>query len=658
MRSVLDAALAYAARSWPVLPCKARAKVPATPRGVHDATCDATVIRGWFANGSNLNVAIRTDGLFVLDVDGAEGEASLAALEREHGALPLTAVQLTPRGRHFVFRVADGLPVPNSASSLGPRLDVRGTGAYIVAAPSVHPCGRQYAWDVDRHPDEWPLADAPAAWLALARAPAKAKPTGDNAARENTGRLTEGQRNATLFRLACKLRRDALGADAILAAIEAENRERCDPPLDAAEVRAIAASASRYERGTERGAEAPSDDRPPLVARPLGDRDPAAIPPRRWVMGRRYLRGHVTLTIAPPGASKTTLALHEAVAIVTGATWAGQTVFEPGPVLYVGAEDDLDEIDRRIFAVATAMQADLSLVRARLHRIAACDRAVSIGSWSDRGAFLRGTDVDALITEARRIGAVLVELDPLADLHTVPENDNGAMCLVGAACREIAQSAGCAVGVVHHTRKPSAASAEGFAGDANAGRGASSLVGVARVVDTLYSMTEADAGRLGIDPAERHKYVRLDGAKANFALTGEAPRWFRRDATIIPNGETVGVLTPADMTGALMAAEFNQRDRYRTIIARLLVIVPDRLSVNQAGLVLIAQRGSLYPGYADRDFAGKCPATVRAEIEAAAASGITINGQGFAIVENNPAGRGANARARVLVRHVRTDDSA
>ena len=59
-------------------------------------------------------------------------------------------------------------PVRCSAGRLGPGLDVRGEGGYIVAPPCVHPSGALYRW----HPDRGlahPVADAPAWFLELLR---------------------------------------------------------------------------------------------------------------------------------------------------------------------------------------------------------------------------------------------------------------------------------------------------------------------------------------------------------------------------------------------------------------------------------------------------------------------------------------------------------
>jgi hypothetical protein len=49
---------------------------------------------------------------------------------------------------HHYFRWP-GVMVRNSASKVAPKLDVRGSGGYCLAPPSVHPTGRRYAWSVD-----------------------------------------------------------------------------------------------------------------------------------------------------------------------------------------------------------------------------------------------------------------------------------------------------------------------------------------------------------------------------------------------------------------------------------------------------------------------------------------------------------------------------
>jgi hypothetical protein len=162
----LEAALAYAERGWPVFPCKG--KKPLTKRGFHDATRDVTAIEQAWRKNPSPNIGMATgdaSGIWVLDVDGPAGEASLKALQDHHGTLPPTVAGLTGGGgRHLLFRY-QGEPIRNTVSGLGEGLDVRATGGYIIVPPSIHPeTGAEYQWDAKLHPDLADIADAPP-WL-------------------------------------------------------------------------------------------------------------------------------------------------------------------------------------------------------------------------------------------------------------------------------------------------------------------------------------------------------------------------------------------------------------------------------------------------------------------------------------------------------------
>ena len=160
----ITAALDYARQGLPVFPVAARGKQPACARGFHAATTNpATIARYW--RQADCNIGIPTgaaSGIWVLDIDGDAGEASLAALEAKHGRVPPTRTVITGGGRHLWFRYTG--PIPSTAARIGLGLDTRGDGGFIVAPPSVHPNGRRYEFlSYDQ------LADAPQWLVQLAR---------------------------------------------------------------------------------------------------------------------------------------------------------------------------------------------------------------------------------------------------------------------------------------------------------------------------------------------------------------------------------------------------------------------------------------------------------------------------------------------------------
>jgi hypothetical protein len=227
-------------------------KHPRTPHGLLDATTDEATVRAWWERWPDANVAILTgaaNDLWVLDADGAGGLEALAALERQHGQLPL----LTPRvrtgggGLHYYFKwPTDGTVIRNRTRLHGLPIDVRGEGGYAVAPPSRHRSGSVYAWELA--PGEGIPAEAPAWLLALVRGHADGR-NGKAAAPAEGEPIPEGRRNSTLTRLAGSMRAAGLGADEILAALLVVNRERCQPPLPDKEVETIARSVSRYDPG-------------------------------------------------------------------------------------------------------------------------------------------------------------------------------------------------------------------------------------------------------------------------------------------------------------------------------------------------------------------------------------------------------------------------
>lgn len=245
---LLDAALGYAARGLPVFPCRPRAKKPATTHGFKDATTDANAIQAWWRDMPDAGIGMPTgavSGLFVIDVDPRHGgPESLDQLTEQYGDLPATAESHTgDGGRHLFFR-HPGEHVRCSQSEIGPGIDIKGDGGYVVLPPTIHPNGTAYTWELSSDIADVPPADCPAWLKALVCAQ---PPTVESTTTEADGNpIPSGQRNATLARLAGAMRRVGMGRAEIVAALHVCNTSRCRPPLPPAEVDRIGASVARY----------------------------------------------------------------------------------------------------------------------------------------------------------------------------------------------------------------------------------------------------------------------------------------------------------------------------------------------------------------------------------------------------------------------------
>ena len=264
----LTAAAATAAgRGWSVFPCRPRDKRPAVPdhaeRDCKRAGLCANGHRGWeqlacadpdrvarhWPGGANVGIACGPSRLVVVDLDAhgvlpqewqlpglVDGRDVFAQLADWAGQpWPSTFTVATPTGGWHCYFTAPTTPeVRNSAGLLGPQIDVRARGGYVVAAGSVlddraYPDkpelaalvkgGKPYA--VVDNTDAIPLPP----WLVRllssqersAGSKAAARPVSAGGTRRLAGlcktvaEAEVGQRNQTLYWAACR------GAEAVAA---------------------------------------------------------------------------------------------------------------------------------------------------------------------------------------------------------------------------------------------------------------------------------------------------------------------------------------------------------------------------------------------------------------------------------------------------------
>ena len=580
--NALQIALDYAKRGLPVFPCGAD-KRPLVQGGFKAASKDPDQIAKWWTAYPGAMIGIPTgqaSGLVVLDVDvdvekGIDGFESLKQLE----PLPKTLMVTTPRtGAHFYFKNDPDRPLSFSASQLGPGLDIRGDGGYIIAAGSVTSSG---AYEVAR---DLPVADWPA-WLGDKVASKKAHqsaPANDHAPSANShspandryvqaalhgeiGRLATapaGQRNDALNRAAfslgtlvgqgglaeqeahqalmsgataCGLLADD-GANAVQATIRSGlGAGMANPRQMPDKARTLSAGISGLS-GPIGGFEI--ETKPSLFAKPFAWTHWTTLPTRKWLYSRYFLRGFVTLTVATGGMGKSMLSIVEALSVATGQALLDKPVYDRANAWLFNLEDPQEEMKRRIMGACKRYDLSSDDISGRLFVNSGLETPLVIAEQPKNGLTIVAPVVENLIAQIKANQIGMLVIDPFVSCHQVSENDNGAIDLVAKKWAAIANETGCAVHLVHHSRKTDGKS-DLSVEDA---RGASALLATARVARVLNRMSTDEAAKVGIND-ERFQYVKLSDGKANLAPMLSKSDWFKLESVSLDNAGADGNLT-------------------------------------------------------------------------------------------------------------------
>jgi len=168
----------YAALGWAVFPLAAGSKVPiAGSNGFKSASTDPSIVAALARRYPAANIGVATgkvSGLIVIDIDPRNGgDKTSERLARLGKVFPETVESATCQsGRHLYY--AHHLRLKADARKrLGPGIDVKSDGGYVVAPPSVwHKNGRLYRW---LRPPQRALLPPLPDWIIDALAP-RAKP--------------------------------------------------------------------------------------------------------------------------------------------------------------------------------------------------------------------------------------------------------------------------------------------------------------------------------------------------------------------------------------------------------------------------------------------------------------------------------------------------
>lgn len=369
-----------------VFPCWAGEKLPLRKGWQQAATNDRVAIEAMWTNDPRCNIGLAIQpGFLVIDADLYKPgkEAALDAYEAKNGELPRTLEFCSARkGVHLIYRTDRDLG--NSTGTLPDFGDVRGAGGLIVgpgswfeglrygvdhlAAPTLlptHVAGnlverKHRAPDERRELPEFVSLDDPqnieryVTWLKT-----EARPSIEGQGGNNTLAATGAAGSSY-----------ALSWDVTLGCMLEHWNPRCQPPWDDADLERHGGSGYR-SASSPFGNMAQRDPRlmfpvvPAAGDQPytgwgaevvnLGDllaRGPA--PPRQWALGDDadgwMPLNDLTLLYGPGGAGKTTLVGQMARCFADGVPLFGNIPLRQMQVLYVGCEDDMDELHRRFMA--------------------------------------------------------------------------------------------------------------------------------------------------------------------------------------------------------------------------------------------------------------------------------------------------------------------
>jgi len=339
----LEAAREYLALGLHPIPCAPRDKRPLIAwRRFQNQAPTAEQIESWWTQWPDANVALVLGrGIFAVDLDGDGAEMLLLD---QNVDLPETAPRVRTGAGQHTYLAAD-VEIANRTALLStgghkPQVDIRGTGGYVLAPPSIHPSGSVYEW---LEPLSIPPPQAPASLLQLlarpsAPAPAPAQSSeaqpvtasGSTQPRwiaEALKGVGEGQRDDTCARLAGYFVGKGVAAE-IVTALLIEWGARCTPPFSERDVRKTIVSIVRKHGQPEPESPPESEDGEPK--RPLVEHVSTAIE----VMLYEY--DHPTPVVATPYAELNNL-------LIGG--------FRAGELVYLGARPG---VGKTVFALEVA----------------------------------------------------------------------------------------------------------------------------------------------------------------------------------------------------------------------------------------------------------------------------------------------------------------
>jgi RecA-family ATPase len=191
------------------------------------------------------------------------------------------------------------------------------------------------------------------------------------------------------------------------------------------------------------------------------DANPA--PEREWAVDNRIPMYQPHLTTGHGAIGKSLLELQRAVAHVLGKPWLGMPVRQ-GPVIYLGAEDEADELRRRLEAILRHYGAKFGDIVGSLHLLSYVGEDCLLGI-PDSAGIIRPTELfHRLLADATKIEPVSLTIDTLTDVYAGNEIDRNQTTQFVKLLQHMAIKARCSVAILAHPSNSGMATGSGISG--------------------------------------------------------------------------------------------------------------------------------------------------------------------------------------------------
>ncbi len=255
--------------------------------------------------------------------------------------------------------------------------------------------------------------------------------------------------------------------------------------------------------------------------------DGQPVPEHKWTVLNRIPDEEVTLLSGDGGMGKSLLLKQLAVATVVGRDWIG-TMPEPGPVIYVTAEEKRDELHYRLHHIARhygVRLADLG----DLH-LCSLKGEDAVLAYPDRNGIIRPTTLyERLFLSARNVKPRWLGIDPSACVFAGKESDRTQVQQFIGLLARIALRCHCAVILVSHPSLVGMNTDTGLSGTTQWNNAVRSRLYLKRA-----TTAEGDEP----DPLLRE----LEVMKQNYGPVGERVRLRWRDGVFVPEHSATGSL--------------------------------------------------------------------------------------------------------------------